>query len=212
MTGRCSRIATALASFAVAGLVLTLGSQVPAAEKPSEQQILNALKSTARTRGLTTSPTPQSIENQRFIDSLRTVRTRSLTLEERQKVTAIAREKPRIDLEIYFNFNSAEITPQAVPDLMTLGRVLTDPELRGGVFLIGGHTDAKGSDEYNQRLSERRAQSVKRFLTQKFPLSNENLVTAGYGEEQLKNRSNPLAAENRRVQIVNMEATPQASR
>lgn len=211
MSGRRSRIPAAFAALAVAGLVFALGLPAPAAEKPSEQQILNALKP-ARTRGLVTSPTPQSIENQRFIDSLRNVRTRSLTLEERQKVTAIARDKPRIDLEIYFDFNSAEITAKAVPDLMTLGRVLTDPELRGGVFLIGGHTDAKGSDEYNQRLSERRAQSVKRFLTQKFPLSDENLVTAGYGEEQLKNRSNPYAAENRRVQIVNMEATPQASR
>ena len=88
---------------------------------------------------------------------------------------------------------------------MTLGRALTNPDLQGSVFLIGGHTDAKGDDDYNQRLSERRASAVKRFLKERFDIPDDTLVTAGYGEEQLKNESDPFAAENRRVQIVNLE-------
>ena len=88
---------------------------------------------------------------------------------------------------------------------MKLGRALTNPDLEGSVFLIGGHTDAKGDDDYNQKLSERRAAAVKRFLKEKFDISDDALVTVGYGEEQLKNASDPFAAENRRVQIVNLE-------
>jgi outer membrane protein OmpA-like peptidoglycan-associated protein len=78
--------------------------------------------------------------------------------------------------------------------------------------LISGYTDAKGGDEYNQHLSERRAEAVKRFLMQKFGLTSGTLVTAGYGKEQLKNTADPFAAENRRVQIANMEAKQQAER
>ena len=49
---------------------------------------------------------------------------------------------------------------------------------------IAGHTDAKGSDDYNQKLSERRAEAIKQFLSQKYNILAENLVTVGYGETQ----------------------------
>jgi outer membrane protein OmpA-like peptidoglycan-associated protein len=193
------------------GLVVWSGIDLAAQERPSPAQILNALKPTTKTRALT-AQSPQAAEDQRFIDSLRSVKTRSLTSGERQKVAEIAKTKPKIDLEIYFNYNSAEITPKAVPDLMNLGQALSDPELRGSVFVLSGHTDAKGSEAYNQGLSERRAQAVKQYLLQKFRLPEDSLVTAGYGEEQLKDPANPFAAENRRVQIVNLEATQKAGR
>jgi outer membrane protein OmpA-like peptidoglycan-associated protein len=73
----------------------------------------------------------------------------------------MAAERPSVDLQIYFDFNSAAIAPQAVPQLTNLGYVLAKPELKGSLVTISGHTDAKGSDSYNQRLSERRAESVK---------------------------------------------------
>lgn len=197
--------------LAASGLALMAGP-LGAAERPSVNEILNALKPGAKTRALSPSRTQPSAEDQRFIDSLRVVKTRSLSSGERQKVAEIAKEKPSIDLEIYFNYNSAQITSKAVPDLMNLGRALSSPELKGGTFLVGGHTDAKGGDAYNQRLSERRAEEVKRFLMQKFGLAAEGLVTAGYGKEQLKDVANPLAGENRRVQITNLEARQQAER
>ena len=171
--------------LAASGLALMAGP-LGAAERPSVNEILNALKPGAKTRALSPSRTQPSAEDQRFIDSLRAVKTRSLSSGERQKVAEIAKEKPSIDLEIYFNYNSAQITSKAVPDLMNLGRALSSAELKGGTFLVGGHTDAKGGEVYNQRLSERRAEEVKRFLMQKFGLASEGLVTAGYGKEQLK--------------------------
>jgi outer membrane protein OmpA-like peptidoglycan-associated protein len=192
--------------------MFSVSPRAVAEEKPTEAQILNALKPAAKTRGLTAAPVRQNPEEQRFIDSLRRGKTRALTLDEREKVATIAKNKPSIDLEIYFNYNSAEITSKAVPDLMTLGRALSNAELQGSVFMLGGHTDAKGGMEYNQRLSERRAEAVKRFLIQKFNLSYENLVSVGYGKEQLKNTADPFAGENRRVQIVNLEAKEQAEK
>jgi len=210
-TGRRHTIGAKLACLMLASGFL-LSASAMAEERLSPAQILNALKPAAKTRALTTEQTQQNAEEQRFIDSLRAVKTRSLTTSERQQVATIAKQKPSIDLEIYFNYNSAEITPKALPDLENLGKALSDPELRGGVFVLSGHTDAKGGEEYNQRLSERRAQAVKRFLVQKYRLSDDSLVTAGYGEEQLKSPENPFAAENRRVQIVNLEATQKAGR
>ncbi len=206
-TRKFNRIGVGLASLMLAGGITlsAIASTAVAAERPSEAQILDALKPTTKMRSLSSGQ--QDVEERHFIDQLRTVKSRSLTTEERHKVATIAKQKPSIDLEVYFNYNSAEIAPRAVPDLTNLGRALSDPELRGSVFLVSGHTDAKGSDEYNQRLSERRAEAVKRFLVQKFGLPEDSLVAAGYGEEQLKNTAAPFAGENRRVQIANLRAT-----
>jgi outer membrane protein OmpA-like peptidoglycan-associated protein len=183
-----------------------------AAEQASESQILNALTPSAKTRALRAAPTEQNAKQQSFINNLRSTRTRSLTLDERQEVAAIAKERPSIDLEIYFDFNSAEIASKAVPDLMSLGRALTNPSLQGSVFLLSGHTDAKGGDEYNLRLSERRAQAVRQFLIRNFQIADDSLVATGYGKEQLKNPANPFAAENRRVQVTNLQTKQEAGK
>ena len=182
---------------------------IQAAEQKSADQILNALKPKGLTRSLSgAAPAPKvlSAEDRQFIDSLRTRRTRSLSTTERDRVASIAKEKPSIDLEINFDYNSADISRKAMPAVTELGKALSNPDLKGGVFLVAGHTDGKGTDDYNQSLSERRAEAIKRYLVQKFGLSAENLVTAGYGKTQLKNTGNPFADENRRVQVVNMES------
>ena len=181
--------------------------------RSASSQILNALKPRPLTRSLTGAPTQKKdTKQQGLINSLQSPKTRSLTLDERNEVAAIAKERPSIDLEIYFDFNSADIAPKAVPDLMTLGRALTNPELQGSVFLLGGHTDAKGAQEYNQRLSERRAQTVREFLIQNFQIAGDTLVAAGYGKEQLKNSADPFAAQNRRVQVTNLQTKQEAGK
>ena len=114
------------------------------------------------------------------------------------------RKLASVDLEVYFAYDSATITPRAMHTLITLGQALTDGRLAGDRFLIAGHTDARGSREYNQRLSERRAEAVRRFLLETFDIPPRRLIAVGYGEEELKNPWDPEAAENRRVQIVNL--------
>ena len=59
-----------------------------------------------------------------------------------------------------FDYNSDNIGAKAAPQVSALGQALSSSESKGG---IAGHTDAKGSETYNQGLSERRAEAVKRF-------------------------------------------------
>ena len=189
-----------------AGLGMSAGTDAAgAAEQVSQEQIIRALKPPARvTRGLSTSPadTAQTPDEARLVDTLRSKPTRSLTADEREKIAAVAKQKPSIDLEINFEYNSATIS--SISQVNALGQALASPELKGSTFVLAGHTDAKGADSYNLGLSERRADAVKRFLTQKFRIDAGNLVTVGYGKTKLKNSSDPFAGENRRVQVVNM--------
>jgi outer membrane protein OmpA-like peptidoglycan-associated protein len=193
-------------AFACAVLAAGLARPVLAAEQPSPEQIIEALKPPRVTRSLTTSPpdTARGAEDTRFIDGLRNRTSRSLSTEERDKLATITKTRPSIDLEINFEYNSAAIGKRAMPQVTSLGKALTSEELKGGTFVVAGHTDAKGSDRYNQGLSERRADAVKRFLQEKYGIAPSNLVTAGYGESQLKNTGNPDAGENRRVQVINL--------
>ena len=55
--------------------------------------------------------------------------------------------------------------------------------------MVAGHTDAAGGEEYNQELSERRAEAIKRYLTDKYGIKADNLVTVGYGKSKLKDPS-----------------------
>ena len=78
--------------------------------------------------------------------------------------------------------------------------------------MVAGHTDAAGSDNYNQDLSERRADAIKRYLADKYGVTGTDLVTVGYGKSKLKDPANPMAEANRRVQVVNMANKTTASR
>jgi outer membrane protein OmpA-like peptidoglycan-associated protein len=146
-----------------------------------------------------------------FIESLRH-RAQSLDIEESDHVAEIAKARTKINLEIEFNYGSATIAAAAVPQLHELGIALGSPQLQNAVLVIGGHTDAKGTDQYNQDLSRRRSEAVKDYLVRMFKIPADNLITAGYGKRDLKNKNDPFAAENRRVEIVNMSATLQANR
>lgn len=171
----------------------------------SDQQIIEKLKTPKLTRSLTgvaTEAPALSANDVAFINRIR--KTRSLSTADREQVASIAKTRPAVDLEINFDYNSASVSPQAEPQLHSLGKALTSAELAGSVFMLGGHTDAKGTDGYNLSLSERRAETVKKFLMENYKISAESLVSAGYGETDLKNKADPAAAENRRVQIVNM--------
>jgi outer membrane protein OmpA-like peptidoglycan-associated protein len=70
--------------------------------------------------------------------------------------------------------------------------------------VVAGYTDAVGGEAYNQDLSERRADAIKRVLVEKYGLDGDNLVTVGYGKTKLKDPDHPMAPANRRVQVVTM--------
>jgi outer membrane protein OmpA-like peptidoglycan-associated protein len=175
----------------------------------SQQQIIDALTPRAATRSLTAAA-PTGSDHSALIDKLRRRGTRSLTTTERDEIASMAGERPAVDLQVYFDFDSAVITSKAVPQLTNLGNALADPGLKDALVTINGHTDAKGTDPYNQKLSERRAEAIKQYLVDHFRLPRENLVTVGYGKQHPKNPDDLFAAENRRVEVVNLAAKSQA--
>jgi outer membrane protein OmpA-like peptidoglycan-associated protein len=183
----------------------------------TEDQIVRALATPKKplTRGLSigpqTDPAPSAAET-KLLQNVRGRATRSLSVTEREEIATIAKDKPNIDLEITFNYNSADISAKSMPSVQALGRALTSPDLKGSTFVVAGHTDAAGSEAYNQDLSERRADSIKRYLIEKYNMPAADLVTVGYGKSKLKDPSQPIAEVNRRVQVVNMENKTTASK
>lgn len=106
-----------------------------------------------------------------------------------------------INIEVYFDFDSAALKPRAIEQLKPLGEALSSADLGSGRYLIMGHTDAKGSAAYNQMLSNKRAASVRKYLVQRFPIQPDALISIGLGETQLKRPAEPNAGVNRRVEI-----------
>lgn len=112
--------------------------------------------------------------------------------------------RPSLSLLIQFDFNSAQIRPESQQSLMNLAQALKAPELLNSNFAVEGHTDAKGGSDYNLRLSQQRADAVQKFLAQR-GVASDRLMAVGKGSTQLANSSDPFAAENRRVRIVNLD-------
>jgi outer membrane protein OmpA-like peptidoglycan-associated protein len=211
----------AVLSILAIGAALSFGAgRAVAADDVTEDQIVRALapaKKAPLTRGLSLTAAPQedpaaNVAEGRLLQHVRGRATRSLSVSEREEIAAIAKDKPNIDLEINFDYNSANISAKSLPSVQALGKALTNPDLKGSTFIVAGHTDAAGGDGYNQDLSERRADSIKRYLTSKYSIAAADLVTVGYGKSKLKDPANPLAEVNRRVQVVNMANKNTASK
>ena len=212
------RTVAAMLSIVAVGAVLSFGvGKARAADDVTEDQIVKALAPSKKplTRGLSAGPQTDpaaSAAETKFVSTIRGRATRSLSITEREEIATLAKDKPNIDLEITFDYNSAEISQKSLASVQALGRALTNPDLKGSTFVVAGHTDAAGSDGYNQDLSERRADSIKRYLMDKYGIAAADLVTVGYGKSKLKDPNQPMAEVNRRVQVVNMENKTTASK
>jgi outer membrane protein OmpA-like peptidoglycan-associated protein len=212
------RSLTAILSIVAIGAALSFGAvQAVAGENVTEDQILRALAPSKQplTRGLSSAPQadPAAVAAEgRFVQTIRGRTTRSLSVNEREEIATIAKDKPNIDLEITFDYNSADISSKSLSSVQALGKALTNPDLKGSTFIVAGHTDAAGGEAYNQDLSERRADSIKRYLVEKYSIAGADLVTVGYGKSKLKDPANPMAEANRRVQVVNMVNKTTASK
>lgn len=114
---------------------------------------------------------------------------------------AVAR--PQATLQVNFGFDSAELTPQAITVLDSLGQALTSRTLTLYRFRLVGHTDAKGSEAYNLALSQRRAEAVARYLRERWDVDATRLVPEGRGFRELADPGQPLSPANRRVVVIN---------
>jgi outer membrane protein OmpA-like peptidoglycan-associated protein len=110
---------------------------------------------------------------------------------------------PKISLVIHFEFDSARLTNDGILTMRALGQALSDKRLAGMTFQIAGHTDDVGTEEYNNALSTRRAETVVQHLVINYGISKDRLKSFGYGKTRLAVPGDPKAAANRRVEIIN---------
>jgi outer membrane protein OmpA-like peptidoglycan-associated protein len=164
-------------------LVLAPGAQA----QVSKDEILRSLKP-AEGRGLTRSLTTRKIE---------------VIPGKEAEVLDKNKDLPKINLTIEFEYGSDRPTAVGLKQLGVLSDALKDPGLKGFRFMLAGHTDAIGSEGYNQELSQRRAAAVQRYLAgQQLDPSKLNIV--GFGKTRLLPGVNPDDPKNRRVEVVNL--------
>jgi outer membrane protein OmpA-like peptidoglycan-associated protein len=114
------------------------------------------------------------------------------------------RDLPKINLAIEFAYDSDRPTPAGERQLLQLADALRDPGLQGFRFMLAGHTDARGGDEYNMRLSQRRALAVEDFLVRRAHIDVSRLSAVGFGKTRLLRDVDPDDPRNRRVEVVNL--------
>ena len=172
-------VAAGMAAAGIAGLA-------SAQTTPSEQEIIDALL--PATTGAN-APVPTR--------GMRGVR-----------VSGGAATVPSISLQVHFAYDSAELDNESLLTLDALGRALASEQLREQAIEVVGHTDASGSAEYNDALSQRRAAAVVGYIVRNFALDGARIASRGMGERQLLDADRPGAAVNRRVEIRNVTGQP----
>lgn len=158
---------------------------------PSPAQMIEQLK----------APRTRSLRNL-AVEAAPVVQATDVPVPTAAQAAVVAR--PSLSLLIQFDFNSARVRPESQQALVNLSQALQSAELLDSRFAIEGHTDAKGSADYNLKLSQQRSQAVREFLRAR-GVSEARLQAVGKGASELANSAQPLAAENRRVRIVNLD-------
>jgi OmpA-OmpF porin, OOP family len=105
-----------------------------------------------------------------------------------------------VTLKINFDFDKSDIKPQYHQELADFASYMRQQQ-SFTVVEIAGHTDSVGSDEYNQKLSERRAKAVRDYLVNELGMDTNLFSAVGYGESKpiATNDTDAGRAENRRI-------------
>jgi outer membrane protein OmpA-like peptidoglycan-associated protein len=204
---------TRTTKFIIAGLaaLFAFSWAIPSYAQSSRiEEALTPKQVPGKTRSLTRSlnADPNAAAAQQVLQK---ARTRAISIEavapaskeEREEIAKVIEDKPKIDIAIFFDYNSDVIGPKAIGAVNELGVALLSQALKGSTIMLNGHTDAAGSPQYNLDLSHRRAQSVRKYLIHTFKIPEDKLLVAGFGFERLKVPGQPLSGENRRVEVVN---------
>ena len=163
------------------------GSELQSAEQLTKDLIV------IETRGITVQPSDDSTQPASFIGG-------------QQQASSTDTSQGRVDMYIQFEYDKSNLTEKSKIQLQELAKAMKDERLLHDSFLIAGHTDAVGTDTYNQILSEKRANAVIEYLISDKHIEKNRLIARGFGEAMLKNETNPQSSENRRVEVVNTRA------
>jgi outer membrane protein OmpA-like peptidoglycan-associated protein len=166
---------------------------------PSAEQMVEQLKTPPRTRSLRNLAVEAVAVDKQGV-AIPVAVPASGTVPDAAPVVA----RPSLSLSIQFDFDSARIRPESLVALGNLAAALGSAALLPSKFVIEGHTDAKGSADYNRKLSEQRATAVKDLLVAK-GIEGIRLLAVGKGSSEPANAAAPQAGENRRVKIVNLD-------
>jgi len=114
-----------------------------------------------------------------------------------------ANGKDGLKLKVEFDVDSARIREGSYPLLNELAQALKGDQLKGRKVVVSGHADSDHTKEYNQKLSERRAQSVKTYLAERGGVDAKLIRTEGFGEMRplMPNTSAANKQRNRRVEV-----------
>ncbi len=115
-------------------------------------------------------------------------------------------KEAKAEFQIFFAYGSSSLDQKARAALVAFARKIKKFDRAGATLQIEGHADGRGSNEFNQWLSERRAAAVKDYLNLRLGFLAEKLVAAGHGKQKLKNVAKPFSGANRRVTISNVDA------
>lgn len=118
-------------------------------------------------------------------------------------IAEVIEDDPIVRVQVQFDFDSDKIQKRSFADLMEVAKAMNGDKNKGKKYEIGGHTDNVGKDDYNQKLSERRANSVKDFLVKTGKVDAKRLTAVGYGPRQpiVANDTPANRAVNRRVEF-----------
>lgn len=109
-----------------------------------------------------------------------------------------------IDLRVAFEYDSDRLSNDSMLTLQRLAAALSNEQLKGSRFRIVGHTDARGTAEYNQGLSERRARAVADYLLEHEYITQDRLEVSARGKTELIAGFAPEDERQRRVEIQNI--------
>lgn len=112
--------------------------------------------------------------------------------------------KPSVNVTINFKSNSTNVTDTSAPNLDVLSKALTDPNLGGKTVWIIGHSDKRGNDDYNLKLSKKRAEAIVNDLVARAPDLKQRLRASGVGEARplYDGESDDVNVLNRRIEVM----------
>ncbi len=144
-------------------------------------------------------------EDENYIPYERTIKIEAGTKTELE-IPLVKKEFKIVLPEVYFETAKSEIKPESYPVLddaaKTIAKILSGSATT--MIEIQGHTDSRGADSYNLKLSQDRAEAVKEYLVTKHNLDADRLVSKGFGESKpvVPNTTPENMAKNRRVEFV----------
>ena len=127
--------------------------------------------------------------------------SRALCIGTQSECAKAVPERPKaggFDLVVTFDYNSDVLTPPAKANLDEFSKAIQGALLHDDAFMVEGHTDAKGSEPYNNELSKRRAEAVVRYLAGQ-GVDRARLEAKGYGKSHPR-AADPADPSNRRVE------------